>query len=46
MTNDEVCELHGLVNIAESRHVTLGWSEIIGGYNTADQMTEIGPKSR
>ena len=26
------------------RFVTLGWSEIIGRYNTPDRMTDIGPK--
>jgi len=34
---------HGSVNIAENRLVTLGWSEVKGGYNTPDIMVEIGP---
>jgi len=33
---------HGSMNIAENRLVTLGWSEIMGGYNTADIILEIG----
>jgi len=32
------------VNIAENRLVTLSWSEIVGGYNTAETMVEIGPR--
>jgi len=32
---------HRPVNIAENRLVTLGWSEIMGGYNTVDAMCEI-----
>jgi len=29
-------------DITENRLVTLGWSEIIGGYNTTDTM--LGPR--
>jgi len=34
----------GSVNIAENRLVTLGWREIIGGYNTPDTMVDTGPR--
>jgi len=43
MTHDEV-SFHGLVNIAENRPVTLGWSEIMGDYNTTDTTAEIGQR--
>jgi len=42
MTHDQVRvsdhDRHGSVNIAEKRLVTLGWSEIMDGYNTTDTM--------
>jgi len=45
MTDDEFSELlarrprpPGSVNIAENLLVTLGWSEIMGGYTTTDTM--------
>jgi len=44
MTNDWCESYHGLVNVAENRLMALGWSEIIGGYNTADTMVKIGPR--
>ena len=52
MTHDEIWvdasvsahDRHGSVNIAKNRLVVIGWSEIIGGYNTADTMIEIKPK--
>jgi len=44
MMHEEMRELpRGSVNIAENRLVTAGWSEIMGGYNTADTVIEIGP---
>jgi len=33
------------VNIAENRLVALGWSEIMGGYNTPDTMVEVGTRA-
>ena len=33
------------MNIAENQLVTLDWSEIVGRYNTADTMVEIGPRN-
>jgi len=46
MTHDEVAsssaqDRHGSVNIAENWLVTLGWREIIGGYNTPDTIVAV-----
>ena len=35
---------HCSVNITENRLVTLGCSEITGGYNTLDIVVEVGPR--
>jgi len=44
MANDEADDRYG--SHRRQRLVTLGWSEIIGRYNTPDRMIDIGPKNK
>jgi len=45
MTNDEADDRYGSVNIAKIELlVTLGWSKIIGRYNTPDTTVDIRPR--
>jgi len=44
MTNNEADDRYGSVNITENDSSLLGWSEIIGRYNTPDRMVDKGSR--